>query len=42
MPGAAEVDRIEDRARAAGADAERHGGGLRLGDPSGNRVLVRD
>jgi catechol 2,3-dioxygenase len=42
VPGAAEVDRIEDRARAAGADAERDGGGLRLRDPSGNRVLVRD
>jgi catechol 2,3-dioxygenase len=42
VPGAAEVDRIEERARAAGADAERDGGGLRLRDPSGNRVLVRD
>ena len=42
VPGAAEVDRIGERARAAGADAERDGGGLRLRDPSGNRVLVRD
>jgi catechol 2,3-dioxygenase len=42
VPGAAEVDRIEGRARAAGAEAEREGEGLRLRDPSGNRVLVRD
>jgi catechol 2,3-dioxygenase len=42
VPGAAEVDGVEDRARAAGAAAERDGEGLRLRDPSGNRVLVRD
>jgi catechol 2,3-dioxygenase len=42
VPGAAEVDRIEDRARAAGAETEREEEGLLLRDPSGNRVLVRD
>ena len=31
VPGAAEVDRIEERARAAGADAERDGGGCVCG-----------
>ena len=41
VPGAAEVDRIEDRARAAGAAVERDEAGLRLRDPSGNRLLVR-
>ncbi|HVG99391.1 MAG TPA: VOC family protein [Miltoncostaeaceae bacterium] len=41
VPGAAELDRIEGRARAAGAAAERGEEGLRLRDPSGNPVLVR-
>ncbi len=41
VPAAAEVDRIEERARAAGADAARDGEGLGLLDPSGNRVLLR-
>jgi hypothetical protein len=35
------VDRIEARARAAGAEARRDEAALRLRDPSGNRLLVR-
>ncbi len=41
VPGAAELDRIEDRARAAGAAVVRDEEGVGLRDPSGNRVLVR-
>ena len=41
VPGAGEVVRIEDRARAAGHEADRSGDGLLLRDPSGNRIVVR-
>jgi catechol 2,3-dioxygenase len=41
VPDAAGIDRIEERARAAGVPTGRGEEGLSLGDPSGNRVLVR-
>jgi catechol 2,3-dioxygenase len=41
VPDAGEVTRIEDRARAAGHEADRGGDGLVLRDPSGNRIVVR-
>jgi catechol 2,3-dioxygenase len=42
VPGAGEVARVAERARAAGHEAIRQDGGALLSDPSGNRVLVRD
>jgi catechol 2,3-dioxygenase len=41
VPRAEEVARVEERARAAGHEPRREGGGALLPDPSGNRVLVR-
>jgi catechol 2,3-dioxygenase len=42
VPGAEEVARVEERARAAGHEPRREDGGALLSDPSGNLLLVRD
>jgi catechol 2,3-dioxygenase len=41
LPGGDEVERVARRVEAAGIDARREHGALRLADPSGNGVLLR-
>ena len=41
LPGAPALEQAGQRLRAAGFDSERDGDGLRVADPSGNRILLR-
>ena len=41
LPGAPELEQVEQRLSAAGFDAKRDGDALHLADPSGNGILLR-
>ena len=41
LPGAPQLERVVQRLRAAGFDAQNDGDGLRVADPSGNGILLR-
>ncbi len=41
LPGAAELEQVEQRLRAAGSESKRDEDGLLVADPSGNGILLR-